>query len=136
MISPYAPNLIGDFNFDESPLRHILTYKHYINTIEVLRTLKLKQALILRVHVAQPLGNTFATPFPIIEAIEGDEKDLFLLNLYGRDALLNTMELHHVWERLRPWRRVASTTDMSSTSVRWMHAVNTASKHGLLTLRA
>jgi hypothetical protein len=121
--------------FQDSHLSLILTYERYCDTIQLLQSMNLKHSLILRVYPAAPLPGPFAGAiFPVIDGIDGNEKDLFVLNLRGRDELLKSLGLHHQWERLRPWRKITNTLDLGPSQERWVHMVRTLSANGSFTL--
>ena len=122
-------------DFSNSNMALILTYERYAAAVRLRQSMNLKHPLILRVYPAAPLPGPFAGAiFAVIDGIDGNEKDLFLLNLRGKDELLKSLGLHHQWERLRPWRKITSMRDLGPSQQRWVDMVRTLSANGFFTI--
>lgn len=126
------------WSYEESAMSLILTSGNYYAAKAYIRPMKLKKPLILRIAAAIPLSTMFNNkPFPVLQAIEGDEKDLFILNLHGREQLIRTLGLHSQESRLRPWRIITKPPrDLSVSDCRWITLVQSYSKDGMFKLRS
>lgn len=137
-ISDFIREYQTDWSYEESAMSLILTSSNYHAAKAYIRPMKLRKPLILRVAPAIPLSSMFNNkPFPVLQAIEGDEKDLFIVNLHGREQLIRTLGLHSQESRLRPWRIITQPPrDLSISDCRWITLIQNYSKDGMFKLRS